>query len=425
MFAAVNQHCLQRIVDLSESRQLVPTENVMASNGINLWAKGKPMPADIQQRLLQHKLTRPLEMVLSVDQAVSLQEVASTGLQLIEENPLLKPLAGTQAAIALLRTLGKVQMQPPVRLLLTVMRESDPAAYRLNLGAMLVVLGIAARLQIGDRDASVLLMSALLHDFGLLYLNPELLLDPRQLDLQQWQQVAMHPLIGKMIVRELTTLPPMVGDCVAMHHERLDGSGYPNYLSRSAIPKLASWLALADFVSGMLVAGDDDVAARICLALKIVPGEFDRDAVGVVIQSLRESGGELSCREPDAALIAAGHGQRLEQALEIVARCRQEAAMAECLPVLDALSLRLGSIRQSLQATGALQAAQLGVEMADCPALLGEIGGVNREISWRMQSAARDARLRAGAAGALPEPLQAAIALLDAPAGGPELPLAA
>lgn len=426
MFASVNQHCLQRIVDLSERRQVVPSENVVATNGINLWAKDKPMPADIQQRLLQHKLIRPLEMVLSVEQAVSLQEVANGGLELIEENPLLKSLAGTQAAIALLRTLGKVQMQPPVRLLLTVMREHDPAAYRLNLGAMLVALGIAARLQISDRDASVLLMSALLHDFGLLYLNPALLGDPQRLDAEQWKQFAMHPVIGKMIVNELTNLPPMVGECVAMHHERLDGSGYPNYLKRGAIPKLGSWLALADFVSGMMATGGDDVAARICLALRILPEEFDRDAVGVVTQSLRECDDALAGSELDGHVVAAGNLQRLNRTLEIAAGCSGNCATPEQNRVVESLVQRLSAIRQSMHSTGVLQVAtQLGDEVSTFPHLLWEISAINREIATRMRSAARDLCFRAGSPADLPDSLQEAVDLLAAAASSSALPLAA
>lgn len=413
MFTTVNQYCLQRIVRLSESRQVVATENIVAVSGMKLWAEGMPMPADVQQRLLQHKLTRPLELALAVEQGVALPDIVNTSLEQMEESPLLLCLAGTPAAQAMLRTLGKVQLPPPVRLLLTAVREHDASEYQSNLNTLLVSAGIAARLKLAEREATTFLLAALLHDFGLLYLNPELQDKQQQLEPAQWKCLAAHPVIGQMIVRELTSLPALVGECVAQHHERLDGSGYPNYLTASRTHRLGAWLAVADSVSAIMARGGDDVAARVCLALKIVPEEFDREAAGVVIQSLRDQPSNLDCQELNGHALAVDAMARLDHALEVVSRCRNKTMAAESSGVVNSLIMRLENMVKSMRATGVLDVAAQIKDLMELPELLGEISGINHEIAWRMRSAARNARLRAEGNASLLEDLQEAIDVLN------------
>jgi HD-GYP domain-containing protein (c-di-GMP phosphodiesterase class II) len=68
---------------------------------------------------------------------------------------------------------------------------------------------------------------------------------PGRLDAEEWAQVMAHPVTGYQICRRLATARPVL-DCILYHHERFDGSGYPERLRGEAIPYAARLLGVAD-----------------------------------------------------------------------------------------------------------------------------------------------------------------------------------
>lgn len=395
MFNQVNEYCLNRIVQLSESREVVAAEDICDEHGMKLLAKGKRVSPELQQRLLQRKLARPLEVALSVDSAASLVEVVDSCFEQLDQQPLAKCFAGTQDAMALLRTLKTFKLTPPVRLLLTAIREHSPKEYAHNINTILLAVGIASRLRANDHDAMVLMLAGLLHDFGLLYVNPELVKLGNRLEPRDWKYVAAHPVIGQLLLKELTALPPIVGECTAQHHERLDGSGYPNHLNHTKTQRLSAWLAVADSVSAIMVRGGEETAARIALALRVVPEEFDREAVSSVLQAMNGLRGSQGRGDDSCFARAEQEMDRLQEALALVHKkiaFRHADPMAQA--IAQALEITLGNVAKSLRATGVLDAReQLAGDIGDAE-LLAEMNQITHEVGWRMRNLARNIHLR-------------------------------
>ena len=396
LFNSVNQHCLGRIVELAETRTVEAAEDIYDERGMKLWAKGKPVSADLQEKLLRRKLAKPLEATLTVDGAVAFGDVASACTAHIEQNPLLARIVNRDA-IGLINNMRNVPLPPPLRLLLTAAHAKGGGSFKHALSAVIICAGIAARLNASDHDAQLLLVAALVHDLGEMYINPDYLRDSYRLHPGEWKHVASHPRVGQLLIAELTTLPAAIGQCVAHHHERLDGSGYPNQVGRSSHSRLGSWLAVADSVGAILSRGDDGAALRASLALRIVPEEFDHDAVAVVTQALRNGDDvfgtapegdfaarvQESCRHMNAAIAQA----ELLVATGPTPFLRQTAA--------NALAL-LHNLLKSLRSTGVIEANSLGAGNLDGE-LIAEINLVIREIEWRMRNLARNLHLRAEA----------------------------
>jgi putative nucleotidyltransferase with HDIG domain/PAS domain S-box-containing protein len=93
-------------------------------------------------------------------------------------------------------------------------------------------------------------LAAGLHDVGKIAIPSEVLSSPRKLTPEELALVRAHPSAGHQIVSR-TELPPQVDDVVLQHHERLDGSGYPNGLVGSAIGMDARIVAVADVAEAM------------------------------------------------------------------------------------------------------------------------------------------------------------------------------
>ncbi len=88
--------------------------------------------------------------------------------------------------------------------------------------------------------------AALLHDVGLALVGPDLLEKRGKLTFEQRQQLRQHPVTGEQMLRQAGGFPEDVLRAVRYHHERLDGSGYPDGIRTWAIPWIAPALAIAE-----------------------------------------------------------------------------------------------------------------------------------------------------------------------------------
>lgn len=117
-----------------------------------------------------------------------------------------------------------------------------------RLATYAVALGSA--LALSEGELSALRRGAFLHDVGKIGLADALLLKPGPLTADEYEVVKRHPVIGERLLADLKTLAP-VRPIVRHHHERLDGSGYPDGLRGSEIPLLAQIVSIVDAFDAM------------------------------------------------------------------------------------------------------------------------------------------------------------------------------
>ena len=99
----------------------------------------------------------------------------------------------------------------------------------------------------GDRFAELLYNAAPMHDVGKIGIPDSILLKPSKLDATEWEIMCQHPIIGAGIIGEHhDELLQMAYTVALSHHEKWDGSGYPNQLKGTNIPLAARIVAIAD-----------------------------------------------------------------------------------------------------------------------------------------------------------------------------------
>ena len=96
---------------------------------------------------------------------------------------------------------------------------------------------------IEDREA--LYVGSLLHDVGKIGVPDSILISPNPLTPSQRKKINKHPAIGYNICKSLSGLTPAL-DVILYHHEKLDGSGYPEKLIGNKIPLLAQIVTITD-----------------------------------------------------------------------------------------------------------------------------------------------------------------------------------
>lgn len=106
-----------------------------------------------------------------------------------------------------------------------------------------VALGRA--LGLPEDDLDVLRRGGYLHDLGKIAVRDSVLLKQGQLTRAEYDEMKQHPVVGDRLCGDLRALR-RVRSIVRHHHEKLDGSGYPDGLKGDAIPVLAQIIGLVD-----------------------------------------------------------------------------------------------------------------------------------------------------------------------------------
>ncbi len=104
---------------------------------------------------------------------------------------------------------------------------------------------IGSRMGLPNSDLDSLYRGGLIHDIGKIGIPDAILLKPGPLDPAELATMRMHPQIGENIVAPLRTGASLL-PIIRHHHERFDGTGYPDRLSGGSIPRLARVVAVCD-----------------------------------------------------------------------------------------------------------------------------------------------------------------------------------
>lgn len=116
--------------------------------------------------------------------------------------------------------------------------------HSVNVAAISFILG--KWLGLDEKELSLLTYSAILHDYGKVKISEDILGKEHNLTPEEFEIYKTHPIIGYHFVKEIPYVDDSVAQAVLMHHERIDGSGYPLQVKGDKIPKLARIIAIAD-----------------------------------------------------------------------------------------------------------------------------------------------------------------------------------
>ncbi len=113
-----------------------------------------------------------------------------------------------------------------------------------------LAVDIAEHLGFDSERMEALHIAGMLHDIGKVYVPSDFLNKPGRLNDQEFSVIRLHPEVGADILKSVEYDWP-ISEFIRQHHERLDGSGYPDGLKGEAIHLEARILAVADVVDAM------------------------------------------------------------------------------------------------------------------------------------------------------------------------------
>jgi putative nucleotidyltransferase with HDIG domain len=150
---------------------------------------------------------------------------------------------------------------------------------------------LAAAVGFTGRDLTWIRMGGFLHDVGKTGVDAAILNKPGKLDETEWEQMRNHTVLGDAIVAELE-FPWDIRPIVRSHHERWDGTGYPDGIAGEAIPLTARILCVADVFDALTTTRSYRPAFTQQKALQIMATEsglvFDPELFELFCRMLAE-----------------------------------------------------------------------------------------------------------------------------------------
>jgi HD-GYP domain-containing protein (c-di-GMP phosphodiesterase class II) len=179
-----------------------------------------------------------------------------------------------------------------IRMLAAAIDEKDPytRGHSGRVAKYSIIIGEYMNLDSEELDR--LRISALLHDVGKIGVDDRVLKKPGKLNDEEFDLMKQHPTKGANIMRPVAQLKDMLPG-IELHHERMDGAGYPHGLTGDQIPMMARIIAVADTFDAITTNRPYQTAMDIQFAVErihsLAISKFDPQVVAALEASI-ESG---------------------------------------------------------------------------------------------------------------------------------------
>jgi putative nucleotidyltransferase with HDIG domain len=161
--------------------------------------------------------------------------------------------------------------------------------HSLRVGRYAAAIGEAMGMESGE--VAALRSAGYLHDIGKVAVDRRLFGKPSALDPEEFREMADHTVVGHQIVSSVQFPWPKIPEIVRWHHERSDGSGYPDALAADELPMPVRIVGLADTFDAMTSTRPYrqpySVGAALSELVRMAPQKYDPDVVHALLIQMR------------------------------------------------------------------------------------------------------------------------------------------
>ena len=267
------------------------------------------------------------------------------------------------------------------------MREQHPVLFEHSVRMMLAAVYLGIKSGWSDRECVPLATAALLHDIGVLHMDPVWHDPANKMTAVGRRQLMAHPITAMLIIRGQNMFPRVVEQAVLEHHECMDGSGYPRGLQGDQISLMGQILMVAEVVAAFFEKYANEAAAqRLSLTLRLNHRKFPAALIACLLPVL-----QIRAVQTDVQVTPADVERLIEQLSTAFgdwdtrrAGLSPEAAESEACAFV---AQRLSALQKTLFEAGShpqQQAEALQYLQGDEQGLA-ELALLGREALWQLQ----------------------------------------
>jgi len=385
-------HYVTAITEMADHKAVISSEDIYTSNGVKLITKNTTINSSQREGLIKHKLCKPIDQSLIVQNGITVDSLAKEIVHLIKENPSLQYLAAFNGDLrALSQELVLLVLSPYMAFKLTVAKEQRPHLFQHLLLVTLIAHYLAVRKNLSGTEMRNLLCAALFLDLGELHIDPELLNSTGHLSETERCHIYAHPITGYLIVREVGGIDPAVSIAIQQHHERLDGSGYPYGLHGEQIGTITRIVSVADACASIFARfGSNE---RLNTFMRLNANKYDLELLSFV----REGFSHMTNCTVAANNVKLARLEAVSQLFETWGKFRAALSLlandsSSPTGELEFMFDRMANLRSLLFQfgfdSGSLELL-VEIAMAD-PLIANELAAVLDEIDWQFKDLERE-----------------------------------
>lgn len=230
------------------------TSDILNDSGVLLARKGINIDKALRIRLIKHKLMEPL------DEQIGLEHQADSKTLIVEFNKLLKKYPDLEIINNAMRfgheferLLKLERLHSKITQKLTVLQTQMHSEFEKSIFTAWLSTMIAREMGLSEDEKRNTLVAALIHDIGLLHLDPDIICSNRKLSTDEWKTVQAHVIVGKIIADSVPSLSPEIARAVIEHHEDCFGAGYPFALNENQLGTPAMVINMTDSIHSIRV----------------------------------------------------------------------------------------------------------------------------------------------------------------------------
>ncbi len=238
---------VNHLAEVNKTNDVVSTDDIYNKHGVLLVRKGARIGNDMAQRILQHKLLKPLEEQVQLNRTLNAAALLSAFAKFCEAYPDIQQIHQQLDFDKRFKNLvQRIEFDNVIAQKLTVLQDRLPQKFENALMCSWLATLIATEMNLSSDLIQACLLAGLTHDLGLLHISLEVVNKSGELTVTEWRAMQSHVVVGQMLLKNTKGLHPRAAIAVFEHHERCDGSGYPGGKTEEHLDVLGQIIGIAD-----------------------------------------------------------------------------------------------------------------------------------------------------------------------------------
>lgn len=240
---------LLRVASISDKCGISAAAAIYSAQNVLLVPQGTFISSEVAAAVYANKLKEPLEGCLAFDVLMDSNRLKGHFIAIMQQDDLLVALNEHQDIETILDSyIAAYDNFPLLKQKITVMALSMPELFLRTVYCSWFSLLIAKELRFSEQGCMDVFLAALSHDIGMLHVSAFVLEKKDNLSPDDWRHIQEHVLIGALLLKQMPSMSEGVVEAVYEHHERCDGTGYPEGKVESELSYVGKIVGLTDSI---------------------------------------------------------------------------------------------------------------------------------------------------------------------------------
>jgi HD-GYP domain-containing protein (c-di-GMP phosphodiesterase class II) len=237
-----------------KGNQAFTTSDIFNNKGVLVASKGVNIDQGVRQQLVKHKLLKPLDNLVGLEHQADSQTLIKEFRLLLEQYPDMQLVnKALNFGPEFEKLLQLERLHPLMTQKLTVLETQMHSEFEKSIFTAWLATLIAREMGLSLDERRDILVAALIHDIGLLHLDPDIVCSNRKLSTQEWRTVRAHVVVGKILADSVPGIYPEVSRAIVEHHEDCFGAGYPCALNEEQLGIAGKIINMTDSIHSIRV----------------------------------------------------------------------------------------------------------------------------------------------------------------------------